>query len=90
MSWTDVGVNWVQPYVISLPQIKFYHYSFCKGLDRFRLKKIWWETRYDSNFKYSWNLDSDGKICDNNHRICYFTGKHPEIMKTHPKYKNRI
>jgi hypothetical protein len=83
MRWgTDTA--FAAPTVIKTPNIKFFHYSFCKGNERFALKKKWWETRFKQPFHYSWSLDSGGQITDRNHVIRAFTGKHPEIMKNHP------
>ncbi len=85
MRWGH-DTNFGPPNVIRAPNIKFYHYSFCKGNERFALKKKWWETRFNQHFDYSWRLDEDGKISDRGHIIRPFLGRHPEVMKGHPLY----
>jgi len=88
VKWTDLGVDWFSPFVIKMPYIKFHHYAFCKGQERFVTKKTWWENRFGkNNFNYSWFIDSDGKINDTDHKIVKYTGKHPEIMEEHPLWK---
>lgn len=83
MSWDDKQLTWRYPHVIKIPYIHYFHYSFCKGKERFELKKKWWETRFGQDFNYGWKIGDNGKITDNNHDIYEFTGKHPEIMKDH-------
>ena len=83
MKWGSI--DWFSPYVLKIPYIQFYHFAFCKGLDRFDTKKKWWETRFGKPFDYGWHV-SDGKITDDNHQIVPFTGKLPPIMDDHPLY----
>lgn len=80
-------MDWAPPTVIKAPNIHFHHYSFCKGKERFDLKKRWWETRFGRPFEYSWHLDENGDIVDNNHVIKPYRGKHPEIICQHPLMK---
>ena len=77
-------LNWHPPTVIKCPIIRFFHYSFCKGKDRFELKKKWWETRFKQPFDYSWHIDGQGQITDSQHTIRTYIGKHPDVMKGHP------
>ena len=85
MSWGDIP--WFSPYVIKIPYIRYYHYAFCKGPERFELKKKWWETRFEEDFDYGWAIGEDGLIDDPDHEINYFTGQHPVIMHDHPQWK---
>lgn len=87
MVWEDKNIGWYSPYIIKIPYIRYHHYSFCKGKERFELKKKWWETRFGKEFDYGWKIE-DGKITDSNHKINIFKGKHPNIMRSHPGFKN--
>jgi hypothetical protein len=88
MQWKNVP-NWSHPYVVKVPQIKYFHYAFCKSnKERFLLKKKWWETRFGTSFDYGWKIENN-KITDNNHKILTFKKKHPIIMKSHPLYSQR-
>lgn len=87
VQWKDQNVSWALPHVIKIPYISFFHYSFCKGKERFELKKKWWETRFGRPFDYGWKVESDGNITDKNHDIYEFTGTHPQIMTTHPLWE---
>lgn len=90
MVWKDKFLGWSPPHVIKLPQIKYFHYAFCKkDRNRFELKKKWWETRFGRSFDYGWSMNKEGKISDPNHKIYEFTGKHPEIMRGHRLYDER-
>lgn len=82
MAWGNVG--WYSPHVIKIPYISYFHYSFCKGKERFELKKKWWETRFGREFDYGWKVNDQGKIEDENHDIYEFTSQHPKIMNDHP------
>lgn len=82
MSWN--GVRWSPPWVIKIPYVSYFHYSFCKGKERFELKKKWWETRFGQEFDYGWKVNEKDQIEDENHEICEFTGQHPKIMENHP------
>jgi glycosyltransferase involved in cell wall biosynthesis len=85
MRWGSLG--WSSPHIIK-HNIKYYHYSFLKSLERFHLKRDWWMHRgLGENFDYGWNVNEDGKIYDPNHKIFKFTGIHPEIIKDHPLFK---
>lgn len=85
MKWGSLG--WGYPHVIKIPYVQYHHYAFCKGAERFELKKKWWETRFGKSFDYGWQADKDGLISDNNHEIREYTKKHPKIMEGHPKWK---
>lgn len=85
MAWQ--GQQWLSPYVIKLPNIQFFHYSFCKGATRFSLKKSWWETRFGEPFNYSWTIGGDNKIYDPDHSIMEYNGQHPLVMHSHPLYE---
>lgn len=89
MEWPDAGLSWSSPHVVKVPNISYFHYSFCKNHERFMLKKKWWESRFDRPFEYSWHIDDGGKIADSSHKIYEFQGKHPDIMKEHPLCKER-
>jgi len=82
MSWDKIG--WAPPWVIKIPYITYFHYSFCKGNARFELKKKWWETRFGREFDYGWKVNDQGKIEDEGHDIYEFTAQHPKIMEDHP------
>jgi glycosyltransferase involved in cell wall biosynthesis len=85
MQWKDAA--WTMQHVIKIPYLRYHHYAFCKGLERFELKKKWWETRFGKEFDYGWTVDEKGKIDDPGHIIQEYHGSHPEIMKEHPRYK---
>lgn len=91
MEWPDKGVNWFTAPIIKCPQVQYHHYAFCKtDRKRFLLKKKWWETRFGKPFDYGWEINDSGKIEDPknpNHKIREYTGLHPDIMKTHMKWK---
>ena len=87
MEWKDLGISWFSPFVIQIPYIKYYHYSFCKTSEKFNVKKKWWETRFGRPFDYSWKINKQGKIEDANHFVCEYVGKHPELMKDHPLFR---
>lgn len=87
VAWEDQQVGWFTPYVIKIPYINYFHYSFCKGKDRFELKKKWWETRFGKPFDYGWKVNEQGKIEDPDHEIYEFTGQHPQVMKNHPLWE---
>ena len=90
MEWPDENLNWFTARVIKKPQIRYHHYAFCKDSDheRFQLKKDWWESRFgDKKFEYDWYVNEKGEIWSPNHRVIVFTGRHPEIMEQHPKWK---
>jgi glycosyltransferase involved in cell wall biosynthesis len=85
MKWGNLG--WSAPHVIK-HNIKYCHYSFLKSKERFHLKRDWWMHRgLGKDFDYGWHMDQNGKIYDASHKIFKFTGKHPEIMQSHQKFK---
>jgi len=90
MEWPKNNLKWCPPHVISLPYVNYYHFAFCKNLERFHQKRKWWENRFGSRlgdkFDYGWNSDENGLIGDKNHVLYNFIGKYPEIMKDHPLY----
>lgn len=84
MSWNeDVGGDYVLYGQGSSP-IKYYHFAFTKGRERFELKKKWWETRFNKPFNYSWFIDENGKINDADHKIFLYEGKFPDVLSNHP------
>jgi glycosyltransferase involved in cell wall biosynthesis len=87
MEWPDKGVSWFSPAVMKLPYVRYHHYAFCKGSDRFKLKEKWWKTRFGRDFDYGWHVNEDGLIDDPNHKIYEYTGKHPDIMREHPLWR---
>ena len=90
MTWID-NKGFTNPdtqRTIKTPNIKYHHYAFCKGTERFLSKKQWWETRFaNKKFEYDWYVDENGKLYSPNHKIFKYTGRHPEVMKTHKLYK---
>jgi len=72
------GIPWKDQKHFMLP-IKYFHYAFCKGRERFEDKKKWWESRFtNQEFHYDWQFDNKTqKIMPDNHAIYKFTGKHP-------------
>lgn len=86
MSWED-GTQWSPPAVVKAPLIQFYHYSFCKGKERFLLKKNWWQTRFGQHFDYGWEIGQNGQITDKSHNIVKFEGDHPKVIHQHPLWK---
>jgi hypothetical protein len=88
MTWPDKNTGWFSPAVIKIPYIRYHHYAFCKGIERFELKKKWWETRFGEPFDYGWHINEDGKIEDEEHEINLYTGRHPEIMEKHPLWNS--
>ena len=90
VEWKDKGVKWGYPYINKHALIKFFHYSFCKGRDRFLVKKKWWESRFeDRKFEYGWKIDENGKITDDQHKVFPFKGHHPYVMHSHPMYNKK-
>ena len=87
MAWPDAQVTWSQAYVLRIPYIRYHHYAFCKGLERFELKKKWWESRFKEPFNYGWQADDKGVISDPNHEVFEYTGSHPSIIQSHPEWK---
>lgn len=87
MHWPDKNVAWNLKSVIKIPYIQYFHMSFTKGVERFKLKRDWWHNRgLGKDFDYGWNVDESGKISDPNHDIYSYTGKLPDILKDHPLY----
>jgi glycosyltransferase involved in cell wall biosynthesis len=87
MAWPDKNLVWTFPHIDRIPNIKFYHFAFCKGVERFEQKRQWWATRFGRPFDYGWRIDKDGMIRDNNHTIYKYEGRIPDIMKSHPLFK---
>ena len=86
--WEDLGISWFSPYVIRVPYVKYYHYSFCKGRERFLQKRNWWMNRgLSKDFDYGWKVDESGEISDVNHEIYEYTGTHPLAVVNHPLWK---
>lgn len=93
MEWSDLKIGWFSPFVIRLPYIRYCHYSFCKG-ERINLKKDWWESRFDDNyretgekFEYDWHQDENNNWYSPNHEIYEYTGEHPKIIRDHPLWE---
>jgi hypothetical protein len=87
MQWGNI--NWQYPHVINQHTVKYFHYSFLKSIERFNLKRDWWMNRgLGDEFDYGWKVDQNGKISDLKHKIYLYTGSHPDIVKTHPLWKN--
>lgn len=83
LSWD--GIPWSAPYVIRREDIKYFHYSFCKGTDKLNQKRDWWMSRgLGKDWDYGWKVDENGKITDDNHTIFLYEGKHLSIMNNHP------
>lgn len=97
MEWPDKNLGWTclangkafSPHIISTPNIEFFHYAFCKGNERFKLKKDWWQSRFATEFNYSWYIDDAGKIVDPDHQVYPYEGKHPPAMQKHPMLVNK-
>ena len=91
MTWPDEKKTWAYPHVIKVPYLKYHHYAFCKGVERGRLKKQWWETRFgkepENKFEYDWYFEDDGSVWSPKHKISKYTGKHPVAMQEY--YKNQ-
>lgn len=83
MIWNENIEDWVLYGQGSSP-IKYYHFAFTKGRERFELKKKWWETRFNKPFNYSWFIDENGKINDTDHKIFLYEGKFPDVLSNHP------
>jgi len=91
MAWPDTKARWEHPNVMFFRGVKYHHYAFCKGTERFELKKKWWETRFGRPFDYGWELNEKGEIHDpKNHQIYVYNGKHPSIMENHRLFKGDI
>lgn len=65
--------------------VKFFHYSYCKSPGRFMLKKREREALPGGKFK--WYLDKDGRVAADGVNIRIFTGAHPAVMASHPRFK---
>ena len=95
MQWHDKIYDHSILYSQKSSLIKYHHYSFCKSkrLNRTKLKKDWWESRFGDNymntgkkFEYDWYEDSDGNWSSPNHKIFLYKGKHPKIMEKYPLF----
>lgn len=76
------GKDWTQ-ITPAVYDMKYFHYGFVKGPDKFKTKKQWWNTRFGSgNFNYDWHLE-EGQIVPENHTVYEYAGRHPTgIEKT--------
>jgi len=83
------GLSLFGNHIIENLNVKYHHFAFCKGLNRFMTKVNWWNSRFgeDSNFEYGWYIGKDGKINSPNHKIYKYKGKLPEILKEHLLWK---
>lgn len=87
MAWPDKDAGWNLKHVMKIPYISYFHMSFCKGVDRFKIKRDWWMNRgLGKDFDYGWKVGEDGKISDKNHEIHKYSGRLPDILKDHPLY----
>ncbi len=93
MNWDDMHwetQGWAWPHVVKNLDIKYHHYSFCKGIEKFEDKRNWWMNRgLGPNFDYGWNVDNSGSISDKNHQVFEYVGKHPKVMRNHPLLVNK-
>lgn len=48
LQWKDA--SWAAPHVIK-SNMKYFHYSFLKGAERFHTKSKWWQTRFRQTFR---------------------------------------
>jgi glycosyltransferase involved in cell wall biosynthesis len=80
MAWNDRGIGWFTPYVIKIPYVRFYHFAFCKGLDRLEMQNQWWNTRFNKPVNRGWDVDKTGKIVNPYAEIEEFDGKLPIVM----------
>lgn len=89
MAWKDEGISWAPPHIFKMPYVRYHHYAFCKGAERFELKKRWWETRFGEPFDYGWKTLEDGSVEDGSgkHPIYEYESEHPAIMKKHPMWR---
>jgi glycosyltransferase involved in cell wall biosynthesis len=88
LEWKDKNLKWSTPHVIKIPYIRYFHFSFCKGSERFKLKRDWWMNRgLGAGFEYGWRLNNQEKIEDPNHEIYEYTGQYPDVIKDHPGLK---
>ena len=75
VAFNDAAWQQLNKHVLDL---RYFHYAFCKGRERFEDKKKWWETRFNKPFHYDWQYDADSQqIKPDNHTIYKFVGKHP-------------
>lgn len=65
--------------------VRFFHYSYCKSPERFMLKKREREALPEGRFK--WYLDDESRVTADGINIRTFDGRHPAIMKSHPRFK---
>lgn len=85
-------------HIATVPHAQFrqYHYSYCKGRERFEIKRDWWrKSRGDST--WGWEM-VDGRVEWKGaprqrgfvklRRVAVlpFRGQHPELMRSHPRY----
>ena len=90
MQWTDKVYDHSILYGQGSSPIKYHHYSFCKGSEKFKEKRNWWMSRgLGKDFDYGWKIDENNQITDKNHRIFLYEGKHPSIMESHPMMQGK-
>jgi len=69
-------------HIIENMNIKYHHYSFLKGREKFEQKRNWWINRgFGKDFDYGWKMDENGIISDKKHRIFKYQGKHPKLIE---------
>jgi glycosyltransferase involved in cell wall biosynthesis len=77
-------------------QFRQFHYSYCKGSERFEIKRDWWrKSRGDSS--WGWEMVNGrvewkgaprqrGFVRLRRVAVMPFRGQHPELMRSHPRY----
>jgi len=69
------------------PEIEFFHYSYCHSFQRFMEKK---KERTKAHGWFAWNINEKGLVVRSDANIKEYTGKHPMLMESHPKYGIRL
>lgn len=67
--------------------VRFFHYSYMKHPERFLLKK---KERERVHGQFKWSLNNEDQVVCPGTNIRTFQGKHPAIMKDHPKFDGQI
>jgi len=64
--------------------VRFFHYSYVKDPVRFSLKK---KERELVHGQFKWELDENNRVVSPGVNIRTFDGKHPKVMRGHPKHE---
>ncbi len=64
--------------------VRFFHYSYVKDPARFSLKK---KERELVHGQFKWELDENNRVVSSGVNIRTFDGKHPEVMRGHPRHE---